>query len=209
MPSLAKARGLGHKLSVGWRFATSGVWISVALAAIGFGVGLTACVEFGGPLVARDDADDADDADETGGDAGFERCGPSVAVVDRVIDGDTVLLTSGRRVRYILVDTPEITNGKHECWGTQASEVNAELVLGQQVTLTYDIECEDIYGRLLAYVEVGGVEVNRTLLERGDACVLHIPPNGNSRASEYRALELAAKQAGAGMWGACASVRCD
>lgn len=206
MPSLAKARGRGHKLSVGRRFATPRVRIAVALVAVGIGVGSTACVEFGGPLVAGDDADDADDA---GGDTGFERCGPSVAVVERVIDGDTVLLTSGQRVRYILVDTPEITDGKHECWGTQASEVNAELVLGHQVTLTYDVECEDVYGRLLAYVEVGGVEVNRTLLAQGDACLLHIPPNGNSRAAEYRALELAAKQAGAGMWGACASVRCD
>jgi micrococcal nuclease len=202
MPPLAKARGLGHNLRVGRALATPGGQIGVVLVA----ATLSACFEFGGPLVADDEATDTA---ETSEDTEFERCGPSVAVVDRVIDGDTVVLTNGERVRYILVDTPEITNGKNECWGTQASDFNAELVLEQQVTLTYDVECRDVYGRLLAYVQVGEVEVNRALLERGDACLLHIPPNGNSRAAEYQALELAAKQDGLGMWGACGSIRCD
>ena len=164
------------------------------------------CFEFGGPLVADDDGS-ADAAAET--DTGEERCGPSSGVVDRVVDGDTMILTSGERIRYILVDTPEITNGKNECWGSEASDDNAAMVLGREVSLTYDVECEDIYGRLLAYVEVDGVEVNRTLLEQGDACYLHIPPNGNAKAAEYLALEQAAKEAGVGMWGACASIPCD
>lgn len=168
---------------------------------------LSGCIEFGGPLVG----DKGDDEAEVGEDSetGEERCGPSSGVVDRVIDGDTVELTSGERVRYILVDTPEVTEGKNECWGTQATEHNATLVLHQPVTLTYDVECEDIYGRLLAYVQVGDLEVNRELLESGDACYLHIPPNGNGRAAEYQALEDAAKQAGVGMWGACGTVLCD
>jgi micrococcal nuclease len=58
-------------------------------------------------------------------------------------------------------------------------------------------------------VQVGDVEVNRTLLENGDACHLHIPPNGNTRAAEYLALEAAAKEAGVGMWGACGTILCD
>lgn len=167
----------------------------------------TGCLGFGGPLVGDDeDADAETGADETGIE---DRCGPSTAVVDYVIDGDTVVLDSGEHVRYLLVDTPEITDGKNECWGSQATEHNAALVIDQPVTLTYDVECEDQYGRLLAYVAVDDLEINRELLETGNACLLHIPPNGNGRAAEYQALETAAKQSGVGMWGACGTVYCD
>ena len=168
---------------------------------------LTGCIGFGGPLV--EDEDDAAEGETGTEESVEERCGPSSGVVDHVVDGDTVVLTSGERIRYLLVDTPEITEGKNECWGSQASDHNAAMVVGQDVTLTYDVECEDIYGRLLAYVAVEDVEVNRELLETGNACMLHIPPNGNGRYLEYQALEDAAKQAGVGMWGACGTVYCD
>lgn len=166
---------------------------------------LTGCVEFGGPLVGEGKDEGAA---ETGTD-GEPRCGPQSGVVQYVIDGDTIMLTSGHKVRYLLVDTPEITDGKNECWGSQAAEHNAAMVAQKTVTLTYDVECEDVYGRLLAYVEVGDVEVNRELLESGNACVLHIPPNGNGKVAEYQTLEDAAKQAGVGMWGACGTVHCS
>jgi endonuclease YncB( thermonuclease family) len=52
-----------------------------------------------------------------------------------------------------MIDTPEITQGKHDCYGEEARQYNEDLVLGQEVSLTYDQECEDPYGRLLAYVE--------------------------------------------------------
>jgi micrococcal nuclease len=168
---------------------------------------VTGCVDFGGPLVGGDDKDDDGSAEET--DLEQDRCGPRTAVVDHVVDGDTVVLTSGQRVRYLLIDTPEVTDGKNECWGTQATQHNAALVVNQTVTLTYDVECEDIYGRLLAYVTVDDIEVNRELIETGNACLLHIPPNGNGKAAEYQALEDAARQAGVGMWGACGTVYCD
>jgi micrococcal nuclease len=83
------------------------------------------------------------------------------------------------------------------------------LVTGRTITLTYDEECQDRYGRLLAYVSVGDVEVNRTLLEDGYACILHISPNGDDRVAEYQALETMAKNEGIGMWSACGTVACD
>jgi micrococcal nuclease len=177
------------------------------LVALASCVVLAGCIEFGGPLV--DDDDDVAEGETGTEETGEERCGPSSGVVDHVVDGDTVVLTSGERIRYLLVDTPEITDGKNECWGSQASNHNAAMVAAQTVTLTYDVECEDVYGRLLAYVAVEDVEVNRELLETGNACVLHIPPNGNGRSAEYQALEDEAKQAGVGMWGACGTVQCD
>ncbi|KIG16193.1 hypothetical protein DB30_04805 [Enhygromyxa salina] len=169
---------------------------------------MAGCLGFGGPLVGdtNDDDDGTDTSTETGAD---HRCGPTSGVVDRVIDGDTILLESGDRVRYILVDTPEITAGKNECWGAEASAYNEMLVEGQTISIEYDQECEDQYGRLLAYVSVDGMEVNRALLEGGYACILHISPNGDAKFAAYQNLENTAKQAGVGMWSACAKVTCE
>jgi micrococcal nuclease len=143
-----------------------------------------------------------------GCDPSSDRCGPSSAVVSRVIDGDTVELDSGERVRYLLVDTPEISGGEPECFGPEATQFNTELVLGQRVELRYDVECTDRYDRLLAYVSVGDREVNRLLVERGYACVLYIPPNGMDRVDEYRHLEALAQGGARGLWGACEEVPC-
>lgn len=144
----------------------------------------------------------------TGCDPG-SRCGPTEGTVARVIDGDTVELESGERVRYLMIDTPEITGGKNDCYGAEARSFNEDLVLGKNVHLRYDVECEDQFGRLLAYVSVGGREVNSLMVERGYACLLSIPPNGQDRFDEFDELEAAAKSGMRGMWGACTEVTCD
>lgn len=137
------------------------------------------------------------------------RCGPRSGTVMRAIDGDTVELTSGERVRYLMVDTPESTNGKDDCFGAEAAEFNRQAVEGREISLVYDEVCEDDYGRLLAYVSVGDREINALLVERGYACVLQIPPNGADRSDEFDDLEYAAKSAMVGVWGACEEVTCD
>ena len=134
-------------------------------------------------------------------------CGPNSGVVERVIDGDTVELSTGERIRYLLVDTPESTS-RPECFGEEASRFNAELVEGRRVRLTYDVECTDRFDRLLAYVEVDGRDVNRLLIEQGFACVLQIPPNGSERAADYVELEAEARREGRGMWGVCGPSPC-
>ena len=83
-------------------------------------------------------------------------CGPGAGVVSRVVDGDTVVLQSGERVRYLLVDTPETTNGKHECFGAEARDFNRSLVEGRNVRLEYGEACTDRYGRETAGVRDGG-----------------------------------------------------
>ncbi len=138
-----------------------------------------------------------------------DRCGPASGTVARVIDGDTIELESGERVRYLLIDTPETDVKSPDCWADEARALNQDLVLGNEVTLAYDEVCEDAYGRLLAYVSLGKSEINRVLVERGFACVLHIPPNGDALVQDYQALESAARQANKGMWGACDEVTCD
>lgn len=136
-------------------------------------------------------------------DGGGERCGPTSGVVARAIDGDTIELESGERIRYLMVDTPESTT-EIECFGELAATFNAELVEGREVTIRYDAECEDRFGRLLGYVSVGDREINTLLIERGYGCVLYIPPNGADRADEFDRLEEIARAEGRGLWTACA-----
>jgi len=135
-------------------------------------------------------------------------CGPREAVVERVIDGDTIVVAGDVKIRYLLVDAPEATTGHADCYGAGAAQFNADLVLGHTVQLDYDVDCRDRFGRTLAYVTLDGHDVNRLLIERGYACVLHIPPDGDDRAGELEALESSARAAGRGLWGACDPIPC-
>lgn len=135
-------------------------------------------------------------------------CGPSRARVEHVIDGDTIVIEGGWSVRYLMVDAPEATGSVRECYGEEASRFNRDLVEGQAVALTYDAECQDGYGRLLAYVSIEGVDVSAALVERGYACVLRIPPNGAGRVEEFQRLEREAQSFARGLWGACRSLPC-
>jgi micrococcal nuclease len=129
--------------------------------------------------------------------------------VVRVADGDTinVRLDGGRteRVRYIGVDTPEsVKPGTPvQCFAKKASHYNASLVDGREVTLRLDAEERDRYGRLLAYVYSDGRFVNRELVARGYARTLTIPPNV-AHADEFARLARRAREAGVGLWRACA-----
>jgi micrococcal nuclease len=136
-------------------------------------------------------------------------CGPETGLVTEVIDGDTLVLEGGERIRYLLADAPESTGGRSECFGAEARAFNRGLVEGRRVSLTYGEACEDRFGRLLAYVSVDGREVNSLLVERGHACVLHVPPAGTARRAEFEALEAGARRARRGVWGACAPVSCQ
>lgn len=135
--------------------------------------------------------------------------GPDTATVTRIIDGDTVELEGGERVRYLMVNTPETTGGKNECYGTNAVTFNTDLVLGKDVELRYDVEKQDQFGRTLAWVTVDGMEVNRLIIERGYGCLLHIPPNGNDRIDEFEMLEQTARLSMRGLWGECNPIPCN
>ena len=81
----------------------------------------------------------------------------------RVVDGDTLDLADGRRVRLVGIDTPEVG----ECGYDRASSALARLTLRQRVTLGRSDEDRDQYGRLLRYVDVAGVDAGLVLLRRG------------------------------------------
>jgi micrococcal nuclease len=135
-----------------------------------------------------------------------EAGGESSARVARVVDGDTIVLAGGERVRYIGVDTPEsVKPGTPvQCYAKAASHFNARLVEGQRVRLRYDAERQDRYGRTLAYVfrSQDGLFVNAELVRRGYATTLTIPPNV-AHADDFRRLAGGARRAGRGLWSAC------
>jgi micrococcal nuclease len=140
------------------------------------------------------------------GDAGAPAPAPGVAVVARVVDGDTIVLRGGERVRYIGMDTPEsVKPGTAvQCYAKSASRENARLVGGERVRLRYDAERHDRYGRTLAYVYRAGdgLFVNAELVRRGYATVLTIPPNVRF-AERFRALAAEARRGARGLWSAC------
>jgi micrococcal nuclease len=130
------------------------------------------------------------------------------ATVIHDVDGDTVLarLRSGRveKVRLLGVDTPEVVDPRKpvQCFGHEASAFTASTLVGRRVTLELDAEPRDKYGRLLAYVIVGGRRFNDELLAGGYARLLVIPPNG-SHARAMLLAELDARRERRGLWGAC------
>jgi micrococcal nuclease len=133
---------------------------------------------------------------------GGSPCGATEGKVTRVIDGDTIELESLVKIRYLLVDTPEVSGGV-ECFGENAKQYNTDLVLNKTVQISYDEQCTDNFGRSLAYVTVDGEEINTLMIRNGYACVLFIAPNGESRREEFEALQLDAKNARRGLWSAC------
>jgi micrococcal nuclease len=131
------------------------------------------------------------------------------ALVTRVVDGDTIEVRfDGREedVRLIGVDTPETVKPGTpvQCFGPEASSFSHRRLEGRQVRLVFGVERRDIYGRLLAYAYLHRRLVNATLLRRGLARTLTIPPNDRF-AERFARLETAAGRAGHGLWGACGS----
>jgi micrococcal nuclease len=140
---------------------------------------------------------------------------PVSARVTEVVDGDTIEVAladgSSEDVRYIGIDTPETVKPDTpvQCGGPKAHRVNERLVGGRTVSLRFDAERRDIYGRLLAYVYLAGAGrdgrglfVNAELARRGLARTLTIPPN-DSHAELFARLVAGAAGAGSGLWGAC------
>ena len=88
---------------------------------------------------------------------------PHQARSEQVIDGDTIELSDGQRVRLQGINAPEL----REVWGKEAKQFVQEKVGNQQIELEYDSKLFDSYGRLLAYVWVEEQMLNELLLQEG------------------------------------------
>lgn len=129
--------------------------------------------------------------------------------VERVVDGDTLRLVDGRRVRLVQVDAPE---EERECYGRQATRALAELVPpGTTVELEHDaaLDGADDGGRLLRYVLVRGRNVNLALVERGAAAPYFFRGSRGRLAEELLAAAREARAQRRGLWGACPRARLE
>lgn len=116
-------------------------------------------------------------------------------LVARVVDGDTVELEDGTRVRYIGIDTPE----PGQCLGSEATQINIGLVEKEKVKLELDIQKQDKYGRTLAYIWVGGTLVNEKLVRDGFAKVTTYPPD-IKYVDRFLEAQKEAKEQNLGLW---------
>jgi len=127
--------------------------------------------------------------------------------VERVVDGDTIVVSGGERVRLIGVDTPETKDPRRPvgCFGQEAARFTESLLAeGSRVRLVGDEEARDRYDRLLAYAYrlPDGLFVNAELLRQGFGQPLTIPPNV-AHAEQFVALAREAREAGRGLWARC------
>ena len=123
-------------------------------------------------------------------------------VVKRVVDGDTVELETGEKVRYIGINAPESVKPKSpvECFGHEASVYNTGLVEGKRVRLEKDVSDRDRYGRLLRFVYLeDGTFVNDRLVREGYAYASIFPPDV-TKADEFKQAQNEARIAHRGLW---------
>jgi len=101
--------------------------------------------------------------------------------VDYVVDGDTIVISGGEKVRLVGIDAPE----KGEKYARH-SKRKLDQLAGRTVNLNL-CEEKDVYGRYLGVLSIKGENVNMALLEEGLAVPMLIPPCGKSVASDVLA----------------------
>ncbi len=165
-------------------------WVPAALALLGVGVFLGY-----GSLTSRETPE-------------LTPSGP--LQVRQVHDGDTLTIQGTGKVRLVQIDAPEI--GAGECYSKEAAaELRRIAPPGTGVTVSTDLRLDerDQFGRTLAYVFVGGENVNLTLVERGAAAPYFFRGRRGRYADQFLAAARTAKRAGRGLWSACPGTKLD
>ena len=126
---------------------------------------------------------------------------PNLLLITKVIDGDTVELENGQRVRYIGIDTPETKDPNRPvgCYGEEAYQKNKSLVEGKRVRLEKDVSETDKYGRLLRYVYIGDQFINELLVKEGFANASSYPPDIKHQ-ELFKKAEKTARESNLGLW---------
>lgn len=126
----------------------------------------------------------------------------------RVIDGDTIVLNGGEKIRLIGVDTPETKHPKKpvQYFGKEATAFTRRMVEGKQVRLAFDqanahLGHKDKYRRALAYAFLeDGTLLNAEIIKQGYGFAYTRFPF--ARMEEFRRYEREAREAGRGLWAA-------
>jgi len=123
--------------------------------------------------------------------------------VQRVIDGDTIMVEGDIRVRLIGVDTPETVKADQvvEPYGKEASEYTKDVLEGTVVYLERDVSDVDQYGRALRYVFLeDGTLFNELLIKEGYGKVVTYPPDVKYTERLMEA-QVHARENNKGLWG--------
>lgn len=130
------------------------------------------------------------------------KSGSDSAFVERVVDGDTLLLKDGRRVRLLGVDTPETKKRDTpvQPFGPEACAFTRDHVEGKPVRLQFDKERVDKYGRVLAYVYVDEWLLNEALIRAGFGRAITKHPYSEAMKRRFRAAEQEARRERRGIW---------
>lgn len=141
-------------------------------------------------------------------------CAKHVGTVRNVIDGDTVVLNNGKKVRLIGIDTPEIHSGQKlnrdakrtnkpvaeiKKLGLVAKQFTERLLGGKKVIIEYDDRIKDRYGRTLGYLYLNdGTFINEEIIRQGyGVAYIRYPFKYMNR---FRAAEKEAREAQRGLW---------
>lgn len=124
-------------------------------------------------------------------------CFGTITKVTRVIDGDTFETETGEKIRLIGINAPEIS----DLFGLEAKQYLSELIENKTVELQTDnISNErDRYQRLLRYVILDGIDINKKMISDGFAFAYlkyHF-----SYSSDYEQAQIQARETNKGIWG--------
>jgi micrococcal nuclease len=129
---------------------------------------------------------------------------PQTGTVSSVVDGDTIRLTDGQRVRLVQIDAPELH--LRECYGARArSELEKLVPRGRRVRLEFDARLDQVdeHGRQLAYVFAGSTNANVEQVRRGAARLFFYRGRRGRYADQLIKGAREARSAGRGLWSAC------
>jgi micrococcal nuclease len=135
---------------------------------------------------------------------GPESLAEGIHEVHRVVDGDTLLLTGGARIRLEGIDTPETVkeNTPVQAWGPEASQFSKDFVerAGGRVRLTFPLERRDQYNRFLAFVWSGDELLNEELIRAGLARAKLGYNYSSSMKRRFADAQKEAQREGRGIW---------
>jgi micrococcal nuclease len=124
-------------------------------------------------------------------------------VVTRIVDGDTLMVRGGDLIRLVQIDAPEAGG---ECYSAASTRELTRLAApGSRVKLRTDprLDRVDVYGRLLRYVQVKGMNVNVELVRRGAATPYFFDGDRGRHAGALLAAVSSARTERRGMWRSC------
>jgi endonuclease YncB( thermonuclease family) len=117
-----------------------------------------------------------------------------IAKVNRVVDGDTVVVTTGEgksvRIRMSDIDAPE----KDQPWGPEATQA-LNVLIRDKTVLVIAVDT-DRYGRVVATLFEADKNINQAMVEQGHAWVYR----GYLRDSSLLNLESSARSQQIGLW---------